>query len=81
MFYKFLKRLLPLLCIFVIFTECLQAGNLLQLIALAQSATRQNLINFNKNQDENKRVKLSFSGRYTFVPNEQDRGIKPSPNL
>ncbi|MCD8213626.1 MAG: TolC family protein, partial [Campylobacter sp.] len=47
-------------------------GNLAEIIALAQSAKRESLRDFNKNSSfdkaQNKRLNISFDGRYTFVP-------------
>jgi len=47
-------------------------GNLAEIIALAQSAKQESLSKFNKNtsfdEQQNKRLNISFDGRYTFVP-------------
>ena len=52
----------------------LWAGNLLEIIALAQSAKLESLKEFNKNDyinaNKSKKLNLSLDGRYTFMPDE-----------
>ena len=58
----------------LLFALPLWAGNLLEIIALAQSAKLESLKEFNKNEYINKnksnKLNLSLDGRYTFVPDE-----------
>ena len=56
----------------------LWAGNLLEIIALAQSAKLESLKEFNKNDyanaNKSKKLNLSLDGRYTFMPDEVKGG-------
>ena len=69
-----MKRILAVL----LFALPLWAGNLLEIIALAQSAKLESLKEFNKNEYINKnksnKLNLSLDGRYTFVPDELKGG-------
>jgi len=69
-----LKKILAVL----LFALPLWAGNLLEIIALAQSAKLESLKEFNKNEYINKnksnKLNLSLDGRYTFVPDELKGG-------
>jgi len=62
----------------LIFALPLWAGNLLEIIALAQSAKLESLKEFNKNDyinaNKSKRLNLSLDGRYTFIPDELKGG-------
>ena len=56
----------------LLFALPLWAGNLLEIIALAQSAKLESLKEFNKNDyanaNKSKKLNLSLDGRYTFMP-------------
>ena len=69
-----MKKILAVL----LFALPLWAGNLLEIIALAQSAKLESLKEFNKNEYINKnksnKLNLSLDGRYTFVPDELKGG-------
>ena len=69
-----MKKVLAVL----LFALPLWAGNLLEIIALAQSAKLESLKEFNKNEYINKnksnKLNLSLDGRYTFVPDELKGG-------
>ena len=62
----------------LIFALPLWAGNLLEIIALAQSAKLESLKEFNKNDyinaNKSKKLNLSLDGRYTFIPDELKGG-------